>query len=150
MKGTDMDLSIEAIEADFASAERTLGRPEAAIYMQRAQVRATLRAMQAAADPIQDLLTPIASERVNREDIMITTTAYGSNYDVPKVASEQDRIQAAAHLLGLNPDDLAARLSPTAGTVPELVDDQRSQYAEEDIDTDFFAEERKNHKGKRQ
>jgi hypothetical protein len=207
-----MDLSIEAIEADLSRAEQTLGRPESAIHMQRAQVRATLLAAQVVdltkAEQQDELPAPTANW------VTITTPSGTRGFALPDDMSDRDRLEmaagvlnlepddlatradsesarplwnpdrpwheriwmaaevlgmtrdevrsaidptvneepllAAARILGLVPDDLAARLSPTAGTVPELADDQRSQYADEDIDEDFFAEARKEHKGKRQ
>jgi hypothetical protein len=151
-----LDITLEAIEADLAQAER--GGPYSAVHIARAQVRATLLAAGRQPAP-----TPVWVNDTG-QDILIAEGEVSTVYTVPTNASRQDRMEAAAHLLGV-PADLFVQLMTTdhspkrhlvAGPpldldpsaipldVPGKVEDD-----EDGIDEDFFAEAKAERRRKR-
>lgn len=147
-----MEITIEAIEEDLRRAEATLGRPEAAIHMQRAQVRATLLALESAPIPAEDVAAPPVEMPASLPhipqssiDVAIVTDEARTIYVVPVGAVFEDRLVAAASLLAIEADVLQSVLHRRGFEVggDPLVAPLEAPAEPVDEDDDFFAEARK-------
>lgn len=161
-----LDVSLEAIEADLMRAEGSGSTAAIAVHLARAQVRATLLAAQPAphegrheALPPDYPLAPVIW--TGSVDIRVEDHAgEGHVFYVPAAAAFQDRVEAAAILLGMTPDQLAAGLATVL--FPSAQEDEHDEdesqvadveapypHADQDIDADFFAEAKAERKARR-
>lgn len=128
-----LDLSMEAIEADLAMAER--GGPMMAVALARAQVRATLIAaglaapstdggqwsgMEQAVQAPTVTVSPHVGPPSGTPDINVEQGPAFDVYTVPKAASWGDRLEAAAMLLGMEEAVLHGVLGPEPDFTVEL------------------------------
>lgn len=140
-----MDISIEAIEADLALAERN-GASVKEVAFARANVTATLLAR---TDHVPGVVpdAPIP----NGLDIQIVHGPFGDTFSVPLDATQKDRLEAAAVLLGIDKADLETVLIvfDDAHAGLSIVDDHPVIEApievepDDEAEDDFFAEARK-------
>jgi hypothetical protein len=161
-----LDISLEAIENDFRMADR--GGQVAELAMARAQVRATLLAAGGVMFDAPGIHLPGATkaneaDHQGRHEAPTTTVttdedgspnivvAQGADVDVftvPKVATWDDRVTAAAMLLDVEADSLRYFLQDNEEArdgYPEAPTEADAHAGEpvDDVDADFFAEARK-------
>lgn len=123
-----LDVSLEAIEADLAIADR--GGQVATIALARAQVRATLLARHVVGprpgdETAEELTSPVWVNDTG-QDILIAEGPDAHVFTVPKGATWDDRVTAAAMLLGIEGDSLRYALQLQAEArdgYPEGFDD---------------------------
>lgn len=171
-----LDISLEAIEADLAMAER--GGQVAVLALARAQVRATLLAPSSLAPMVAADGHSLAIEADHQgrheapetptgnyitwhasADIRIEEHPVGVVYIVPSTATWDDRVTAAARLLKVPEADLVAALEHLGELIPGFAPvveanpyagepEEEPLAADDDMDADFFAEARKARKKK--
>lgn len=98
-----MDLTTEAIENDLQEAERNVPRGQIALV--RAQIRATLMARTLPEPEGRPAFLALPKED-GTADIQIAVGPFGDSYAVPRAASWDDRVEAAARMLAVERDVL--------------------------------------------